>query len=555
MLKLIAGLLLMALGASAGAGQPPARFDWFEYRGDDHLPKPGPGQYANPVLSGLYPDPSVVRVGHDYYLVNSTFAWFPGIPVWHSRDLVNWAQIGNAIDRPRQLNFDKMTMWQGVYAPDISWHDGTFYILNTCVGCGGNFVITAKNPAGPWSDPVWLPDVDGIDTSLFFDHDGSAWIVHNGPPAQKPRYQGHTAIWLQQFDPQTLKTFGPHRVLVDSGVHPSQNPIWIEGPHIFRKDGFYYLIAAEGGTEEGHSEVVFRSDRVAGPYVPGANNPVLTQRDLPKDRKSPITSTGHASFVETQNGDWWAMFLGVRPYDSSGNFNTGRETFLMPVHWEEGWPRVTKPGEVVAWVGSRPKLPPSHVPTPTRGAFTIRDEFSQSALSPAWLMLRNPHGRWWHIADGQLQLAAGPVGLGDLGNPAMIARRQQHLNAVATTKIRFDPTSDTAEAGIVAFQNDEHWYFLGLGREKGRRVVRLRGRADAKDPAAGVILASAPVDRDTLELRITARGRAYDFAWSKDGRHWRALASGADETVLSTKRAGGFVGSVFGLYAHQGAER
>ena len=152
--------------------------------------------------------------------MNSTFAWFPGIPIFHSRDLVHWTQIGNAIDRPTQLDLAKTNMGLGLYAPDISFHDGTFYILNTCVGCGGNFVITAKRPQGPWSDPVWLPDVNGIDTSLFFDDDGSAWIVHNGPPPEKPKYDGHTALWLQQFDPKTLKTFGRPEVLVDQGTHP-----------------------------------------------------------------------------------------------------------------------------------------------------------------------------------------------------------------------------------------------------------------------------------------------------------------------------------------------
>jgi alpha-N-arabinofuranosidase len=542
-------MLLMAAGAAAK--QAPARFDWFEYRGDDRLPKAGPGDYSNPILQGFYPDPSVVRVGSDYYLVNSTFAWFPGIAVWRSRDLIHWTQIGNAIDRVTQLNFDKMSMWQGVYAPDISWHDGTFYILNTCSGCGGNFVITAKNAAGPWSDPVWLPDVDGIDTSMFFDDDGSAWIVHNGPPQGKPRYQGHTAIWLQQFDPKTLKTFGPHHMLVDSGVHPDRNPIWIEGPHVLKKDGHYYLIAAEGGTEEGHSEVVFRSDRLKGPYAPGPENPILTQRDLPKGRANPITSTGHASFVRTQNGDWWAVFLGVRPYDPKDNFNTGRETFLMPVQWAGEWPRITRPGDLVPWVASRPRLPAGSSPVRTSGAFTVRDDFSRAALASYWMMLRNTRERWWRIANGHLQLEARPIGLGDVGNPSLVARRQQHLNGSATTKVDFDPASDAAEAGIVALQNDEYWYFLGIGREGGKRVVRLRRRAGGRDSATGVVLASAPAASTPIELRITARGAAYDFSWSGDGRHWQTLARGADGTVLSTKRAGGFVGSVFGLYAHE----
>ena len=544
------GALALLGSASVEAKQAPAKFEWFEYRGDDHQPKPGPGQYGNPVLQGFYPDPSLVRVGNDYYLVNSTFAWFPGIPVFHSRDLVNWTQIGNAIDRPGQLNFDKMTMGQGVYAPDISWHDGTFYILNTCTGCGGNFVITARDPAGPWSDPVWLPDVNGIDTSLFWDEDGTAWIVRNGPPEGKPRYEGHTAIWLHQFDPKTMKAVGQPRVLVDGGVHPDKNPIWIEGPHIFKKGGFYYLIAAEGGTEEAHSEVVFRSKAVTGPYSPAAANPILTQRDLPEDRPNPITSTGHASFVRTQKGDWWAVFLGVRPYE--GNFfNTGRETFMMPVRWNDGWPMITRPGEKVPWIAAKPNLPGSKpAKLPLRGTFTVRDEFASPKLPPYWMMLRNPRGDWWRTAKGALEIHPKANAFGERGNPSLLARRQQHLNASATTKLTFDPASDASEAGLIAMQSDEHWFFLALGRESGKRVIRVRRRAGDQDPASGVVMASAPLPTSPVELRIDAHGASYDFSWSTDGRSWHKLLSGADGKNLSTKQAGGFVGAVMGVYAH-----
>ena len=257
-----------------------AIFDWFEYRGDDQLPKPTPAEYANPILQGFYPDPSITRVGDDYYLINSTFDYFPGIPIFHSRDLVHWTQIGNAIDRPDQLDFKNLGLSRGVFAPDISWHDGTFYILNTCVDCGGNFVITAKSPAGPWSNPTWLPELEGaIDPSLFFDDDGSAWIVNNGPPQVASRYEGHRAIWIQRFDAKSLKLSGPRTVLLDGGIHPEEKPIWIEGPHIFRKAGYYYLIAAEGGTAEGHSQVVLRSLGVTGPYEAYSGNPILTQRN------------------------------------------------------------------------------------------------------------------------------------------------------------------------------------------------------------------------------------------------------------------------------------
>ena len=191
----IAGGLAALATVSAAPAPDKARFDWVEYSGSDGPAAPA-GQYRNPILAGFYSDPSVLRVGSDYYLVTSTFSWFPGIPVFHSRDLIHWKQIGNAIDRPGQLDFGKLAMSRGVFAPAINYHAGRFYIVNTCVDCGGNFVITATNPAGPWSDPVWLKTVEGIDPSMFFDDDGRAWIVNNRAPEGTPRYSGHRAIWI-----------------------------------------------------------------------------------------------------------------------------------------------------------------------------------------------------------------------------------------------------------------------------------------------------------------------------------------------------------------------
>ncbi|RYG70767.1 hypothetical protein EON80_06985, partial [bacterium] len=207
---------------------------------------------------------------------------------------------------------------------DISHHDGRFYIVNTCVDCGGNFVITAKDPRGPWSDPVFLPSVEGIDPSLFFDDDGTAWIVNNRAPIGKPRYDGHRALWVERFDPVALKMLGSPTMIVDGGVDPAARPVWIEGPHIFRFDGKYYLTAAEGGTAVAHSQVVFRADRPDGPYrpAPAGVNPILTQRDLDPARAAPITSAGHADLVQLANGDWWATFLATRPYEGD-LYNTG----------------------------------------------------------------------------------------------------------------------------------------------------------------------------------------------------------------------------------------
>jgi len=549
--------LLALTTAFPAAAQPVARFDWFEYRGADAVDAApaAEGEYRNPILKGFYPDPSVTRVGEDFYLVTSTFGYFPGIPVFHSRDLVSWTQIGNAIDRPDMLDFKQLGLSRGVFAPSIQAKDGTFYILNTCVDCGGNFVITARNPAGPWSDPVWLPQLEGgIDPSLFFDEDGRSWIVNNGPPEGTPEYQGHRAIWIQQFDPRTLKSFGPRKVLVNGGVDFAKKPIWIEGPHIFRKDGWYYLSCAEGGTAEGHSQVILRSRSVDGPYLPNPDNPILTQRDLPRDRANPITSAGHAQLVTTPDGKWWATFLAVRPY--AGDFyNTGRETFLLPVEWRDGWPSILPHGEPIPYVHTRPALPRQPAPAvPTSGAFTVRDEFDGASLPPYWMMLRNPRERWYGLDHGSLALTARPQGLGDNANPSFLARRQQHIGASAETVVRFTPEKDGDRAGLAALQSDEYWMFIGVGMRDGKRVITVEGRAGPGEPAGGKVMRTIPLDRDAgkpIYLRIATTDGFYRLSYGTrpDKLNEAALVDGQ---MLSTRTAGGFVGAVFGVLAQAG---
>jgi alpha-N-arabinofuranosidase len=557
----VAALIVAGCASLEGApaGAPTARFERFEYRGADPvdaLPA-GAGEYRNPILKGFYPDPSLTRVGDDFYLVTSTFAYFPGIPVFRSRDLVSWTQIGNAIDRPDQLDFGRLGLSRGVFAPTIEHRGGTFYILNTCVDCGGNFVITAKDPAGPWSNPVWLPELEGgIDPSLFFDEDGSVWILNNGPPEGRPLYEGHRAIWIQRFDPASKKTLGPRKVLVNGGVDISKKPIWIEGPHILRKDGFYYLLAAEGGTAEGHSQVVLRSRRPDGPYEAYPGNPILTQRDLPRDRGDPITSAGHADLVETAPGEWWATFLAVRPYE--GDFyNTGREVFLLPVTWEGGWPRITRPGEPIPYLHRRPNLPRQPTPaTPTSGAFAVTDEFDGPVLPHRWMMMRNPRERWYALSGRELRIEARGVPLGGFGNPSFLARRQQHLDASASTVVRFTPGEDGDSAGLAALQNDEYFFYLAVARRGGRPFVELRRRAGPKDPAEGALIASAPLSAAfgaPVRLRIDARKAEYSFSYATGAGGWRTLGGREDGHILSTKTAGGFVGAVFGLHAYSPA--
>jgi alpha-N-arabinofuranosidase len=550
--------LLLAGGCASVPEAPPppgaASFEYADYRSTEVRGTMRPNAYENPILAGFHPDPSITRAGDDYYLVTSTFSWFPGLPVYHSRDLVSWTQVGHAIDRRDQVDFGRLGLSRGLFAPAIEHHAGTFWILNTCVDCGGNFLLTATNPAGPWSDPVWLPEiVGGIDPSLFFDADGRAWIVNNGPPEGEPLYDGHRAIWIQEFDARAKRMIGPRRVLVNGGVDISQRPIWIEGPHIIRKDGFYYLIAAEGGTAEGHSQVVLRSRSVTGPYVPGPRNPILTQRDLPRDRAEPITSAGHADFVRLPNGDWWATFLAVQPYRGD-HYNTGRETFLLPVRWEDGWPVITRPGEAIPRFHERPRLPRQpEPPVPTTGSWPMRDEFDEATLPLHWMMPRNPRERWYGLGGGRLTLASRPVGLGGNGNPSFLARRQQHARASFETELRFAPARDREEAGVAAFQNDDFWYFLALGRENGRDVLKVERRAGASDPAGGRTIVSIPSPvrpGAPLRLRIEADGDRYHFYWARPGGEWQPLLRGADGTILSTRTAGGFVGAVFGLHAY-----
>jgi xylan 1,4-beta-xylosidase len=549
--------LVLSTAATAFTAPAPVTFDWFEYTGRDQsfetaLPK---DHFRNPILPGFYPDPSICRAGDDYYLVTSSFAYFPGIPIFHSRDLVNWRQLGHALDRPAQLKLDGLGVSRGLFAPAISYHQSTFYLVCTLVDGGGNFFVTAKNPAGPWSDPVWLRGVDGIDPAFFFDADGRAWLVNNGPPPEnKSRYDGHRAIWLQEFDVKTQQLTGPRTIIVNGGVDLAQKPIWIEAPHIFRRGEWYYLICAEGGTGENHSEVVFRSKRVEGPWEPAKQNPILTQRDLPANRPAPITSTGHADFVETAKGEWWSVFLGCRPYEP-GFYNTGREAFLLPVSWtNDAWPTILRPGETVPAIIAAPNLPADRSPAlPLNGNFTWRDEFDASTLSLAWQFLRTPRETWWSLDEprGVLTLRPRSVSLRDRGNPTFLARRQQHLSFRAATSLRLGDDRGVA-AGLAAFQSETHHFFLGVRRrESGHEVFCERVAAKKPSDATETIARNdLPLgSARQIELCIEGDGRNYTFSYTVDGGERRVLVANVDGTILSTRVAGGFVGTMLGLHA------
>ena len=547
--------LLTALGVAAIWAAAPAfatdasLFYWFEYTGRDPvysapLPK---GSFHNPVLAGYYPDPGVTRVGDKYYLVNSTFSHWPGIPIHESTDLVHWKLIGHALGDPSKVNYDTLPVSAGVFAPAIAYHAGTYYIVNTLIGAGGNFVVTAKNPAGPWSDPVWLKNVNGIDPSLLFDDDGKAYIVHNGPPEGTPLYDGHTAIWLHEFDPVKLEA-GPGKLLVNGGTNIEKKPVWIEGPHLYHVNDWYYLMCAEGGTERNHSEVIFRSKSPRGPFEPYAGNPILTQRDLPADRANPVTNAGHADLVQMKDGSWWALFLASQPYQDY-LFNTGRETFLLPVTWKDGWPVILEHGKAIPTTLPGPKaMKTGATGDALSGNFTRHEDFSFSRKpGPEWITVYSTR-KGNPIVPHQLGLFVAPVKettLADKRNSAFLARRQQHQHFDASTEIRANLAPVTS--GLAAYQNETHWYFLGE-RNRGVQVEVFLKRA-ANGAAVEVANAALPLPRNgRVRLRISGDGGTYSFYYDI-GKGWQPLLEKDDATFLSTQIAGGFVGTIIGPYA------
>jgi alpha-N-arabinofuranosidase len=548
-LSAITAILAAALLPTAIMAAPVARFGEVTYQG---LATPAPeGSYRNPVLPGFQPDPSIVRVGDDFYLVNSTFAWFPGIPVYHSRDLLNWRLIGHAIDRPGMLDFGGLSIDNdAVYAPAIEWHAGKFYIFNTCVRCGGkvggNFYVTAENPAGPWSDPVPL-DFDGIDPSLFVDDDGRAWLVNNGPPIGTPRYDGHRAIWIQEFDLASGRLVGPRKLLVDGGVRPEDKPIWAEGPHIYKVGGWYYLMAAEGGTADQHSQTIYRSRRPDGPYVPGPINPILTQRDLPSDRPDRVEATGHADLVRLDDGTWWGVFLATRPFAGQSTL-LGRETWLLPVEWVDGWPRFLDPGEPVPMVVRRPNLPEG----PRIDWSQWKDEFH--VLSAEWLRMRNPTAEPWFASGDGLRLTARPEVAGGRGQPSFLGRRLRHPVATWTTRVSFDPERDGDFAGLLALIDENHFLALGIEQVGGERRLAVRQRTAEAQAETGELVVSVPLThRGEIELSLAVDRGTADLAWRPAGSGaWQPIAREIGVEHMSSIHSGLFTGVVVGPYAVRG---
>lgn len=547
-IRLLIGIALAEILSTNMTQAATAHFYNFTYEGKDAIfaQKPAHGQFQNPILAGFYPDPSITRAGDDYYLVTSSFSYSPGVPIFHSKDLVNWKSLGHVLVTPKQLPLYKQQTSRGIYAPTIRYHNGTFYVITTLVDVRGNFIVTAKNPAGPWSDPILLPEVGGIDPDIFFDDDGRVYIAHNDAPVGEPLYDGHRAIWLWEFDLKTNKIIKESgRMIVNGGTDLAKKPVWIEAPHIYKINGWYYLLCAEGGTAYEHSQVAFRTKDLTKPFEPYAGNPILTQRDLDINRPNPITTAGHADLIQTKEGDWWAVFLATRAYDKTA-YNTGRETFLLPVNWKNEWPHILEQGKEIPYQLDAPKISATIQNTePMTGNFTWQDNFSGKTLQHHWVSLRTADSPFYKLQKNSIKLQALNVGLDELEQPAFLGRRQQHTRFSASAQL--DIPAKKTSAGIVALQSETAHYYFGAKTINGKTQLFIE---QANKGAPQIIQTLSPADiGKRLTLAIEGDAGKISFYYQTKNGIKKAVLENADAKILSTEVAGGFVGTLLGIHA------
>lgn len=498
----------------------------------------------NPIVPGFNPDPSICRVGDDFYLATSSFEYFPGLPIYHSRDLVNWRLIGHGLSTPAALDLDGVECSGGIYAPTLRYHQGTFYLITTLVGAkgrpGGNFVVTAKNPAGLWSEPVWIKDAPGIDPSLFFDTDGRLYYCGNDRPKTMV-HEKHRIIWIQELDRTTLQLKGPRAVLesaeffTDGRLGPVNN---FEGPHLHRRGDLYYLFVSHGGTGVNHAVSVWRGRNPLGPWEMNPANPILTHRDV-KDSPQGLTCTGHADITDAPDGSWWMVLLGVR--STARNSAIGRETFLAHLTWENDWPVVNAHEQRgrVRFAVQAPAFARLVPPAPDERVF--RDEFEGAELGLNWSFIRTPRTTWWSVRDGALRVAVRPEEITDLAQPSFAGVRLMGPHSQATVSVRFQPATPNEAAGLTILRAREAAYSVLLERSGDRRIaVAYFGRER---------LSSHEVPADgAVQLRARLLGRQLTLLAQDAGGDWCELAS-VDASPLFDANGGRFTGTFAGVYA------
>ncbi len=539
-------------------------FSKFVYQGEDQVYKDYPleaDEFYNPILQGCYPDPAITKKGDDYFLVCSSFAMFPGVPIFHSKDLVNWTSLGGVLDDASNFDTHDCGISAGVYAPGITYNpnNDTFYMIVTAFTGGlGNIIVKTKNPFKGWGEPI-KQKFNGIDPSIFFDDDGKAYIVHNDAPDRGTElYNGHRVIKIWEYDLNKDKVIeGTDKIIVNGGVDLSKKPIWIEAPHLYKKDGKYYLMCAEGGTGGWHSEVIFKSDNPKGPFIPAPSNPILTQRYFPKDRKNKVDWAGHADLVEGPGGKYYGVFLAVRPNEGN-RVNTGRETFILPVDWSGEFP-VFENG----LIPMEPKLKlPKGVENKTgendfipNGNFTFKDNFTSEKLDYKWIGLRGSREKFIEVTKTGLLIHPFANNIKQVAPTSTLFLRQMHDNFFYSVTVDYKPSSEKDLAGIIAMQSERFNYVFGItkkGADYYLLLEKTKGKFRSRETESTIVASTKIVLSKPVRLQVSAIGNKYEFSYSTNDTDFEIIGGTVSGDILSTDVAGGFTGCLLGLYATSG---
>ena len=513
--------------------------------------------FNNPILRGGYPDPSVCRVGNDYYLVNSSFEYFPGLPIHHSTDLVNWKLVGHGLHRKSQctgtMNLVDVQSNGGIHAPTIRYHDSTFYIITTNVYQPPkkdeptqfiNFIITAKHPEGPWSDPIIIKGAPGIDPDIFFDDDGKIWYTGTHAP-DNPNFQGEGEIWMQELDSTSFQLLGERHYLWRGACQGT----WAEGPHLYKKDGWYFLLIAEGGTHFNHAVMVAASKNITGPYEPNDRNPIFTTRHMSYDYW--VNSTGHADIIELPNGEWKMVCLGIRNEVNRGS-NMGRETMLLPVIWEQEpyeWKEVKYTWPVCAPnTGKLEQTQPYPLARNTKynNAY-FQDDFNNYELGMHWTSRRVPKENAidLNLQPGFLRMKYLPQTIGERMAYNFIGIKQQESQFELVTSMQFNNKLNGEEAGFCLMQKDDNYILFDVKREDNENVLQLVIKPHDK---AAYIKKDLVLNKKTkqLELKITANKEHYNYYYRlKSNDIWINFDQTSNDVLISR----GYTGAHLGLYA------
>ncbi|MGI9822714.1 family 43 glycosylhydrolase [Agromyces sp. Marseille-Q5079] len=524
----------------------------------------------NPVLPGFHPDPSICRVGDEFFVVTSTFEYFPGLPVHRSRDLVSWELVGHAVHREEQLDLSTVAASGGLFAPTIRHHDGRFLVACTLVGGEGrqgSFVLTATDPAGPWSDPAWIEDAPGIDPSILFDDDGRAWWCGTrlADPGDWPE---QTEVWVRELDLATMSLVGEEHVVWHGAV---EGAVWAEGPHLYRDGDGVLLLASEGGTERHHAVSAARGASPAGPFTGSRANPLLTHRHLGGDVG--VANVGHADLVDDGRGGWWATVLATRrlPLDGArADALQGREAWLVPVVFEDGWPVFAPGSGRLADEVEVPWADEVEVPwadAQASGATTLVDDFDGPSLHPELLTVRTAPGKsraQLGERPGHLRLHAVSGSLAEVAPHAFAGFRLEQPSATLSTVIEApDAATSGLLAGLALRLSERRHVTFGVRVGASGRVVELVLHVDGEDRLLGH--ADAPEGPVELALEIDgfdaiARygpgerdARDEPGLGERPGTVLGTVVATVDLAPLSPSRGGGFVGVVGGVFAVDGS--